>query len=74
MIAGFSDIRLCGIRRWWYDRGMPERRIGKKPARWIDSDTPVMYLRCGDQWVLQDYAGVQPSEAEIAAYRFLTDA
>ena len=52
---------------WWYDRGMPVRRIGRTPARRIDSDTPVMYVLSGDQWVLQDHVGDRPHEARIAA-------
>ena len=58
---------------WWYDQGMPVRRIGRKPARRIEHATPVMYVRAGDQWVLQDYVGKQPYEAEVAAQRWRED-
>ena len=55
---------------WWFEKGMPERRIGKRPARRIDSEEPVMYLKSGEKWVLQDFAGRRPTEAEVAAHRW----
>ena len=42
---------------WWFDRGMPERRIGMAPASRIGSRTPVMFERAGDRWVQVDYVG-----------------
>jgi hypothetical protein len=53
---------------WWFDGGMPVRRIGRAPARRIVSAAPEMYVKAGDEWVRQPYAGRRPEEAEVMAY------
>ncbi len=58
--VGPADGIQAEYDHWWYDNGMPVRRIGRKPARRIDSDTPVMFFKAGNQWVKADYVGKLP--------------
>ncbi|OVE79994.1 hypothetical protein BVY01_01085 [bacterium I07] len=58
---------------WWYEDGFPVRRIGRQPARRINSSTPVMYVRAGDQWVKMDNVGKKPIQNENVSRGFSID-
>ena len=58
--TGRAEGRRIEYDHWWYDDGMPVRRIGMSPARRIESKTPVMYAKAGNRWILMDHVGKFP--------------
>ena len=54
---GRAEGKRIEYDHWWYDDGMPVRRIGMRPARRIESETPVMYAKAGNRWILMDHVG-----------------
>ena len=63
--TGSSSGRKVEFDHWWYDDGMPVQRIGQTPARRIESKTPVMFIKAGKEWVLQNYVGKLPQENKL---------
>jgi hypothetical protein len=63
--TGSADGRKMEYDHWWYDEGMPVRRIGMSPARRVESKTPVMYLKAGEEWVQQNHVGKLPLKNKL---------
>ncbi|MCZ6674846.1 MAG: hypothetical protein O7C75_18095, partial [Verrucomicrobia bacterium] len=63
--TGPAEGKQVEYDHWWYQNGMPLRRIGMAPARRIESKTPVMYVKAGEEWVLQNYVGKLPQKNKL---------